>query len=143
LSAIDEIKARLLEAPTPFSFVRGATALAQVKDRPPGQLPCAYVLAAKDVSAANERATGSILQRQERDVLVVYVLEDLGDAEGDAVIDPLEEIKAFGRGRLIGFVPTDMNEPITHIAGEIAQAVAGTVWFEDTFSAPTYLRELV
>lgn len=143
MSTIAEMKARLLESATPFSFVKGATELAQVKDRPPGQLPCAYVLTAKDVSAPNERATGSMLQRQERDVIVVYVLEDLGDADGDTVQDPLEAVKAFARGRLIGFVPTDMEEPISHVAGEIVQAVNGTVWFEDTFSAPTYLREQV
>lgn len=141
MSTIPEIKARLLEHPTPFSFCKGATALAQVKDRPPGQLPCAYVLTAKEVSAENPRATGRVLQRQERDIMVVIVAEDLGDVDGDAVIDQLETLKAFVRGRLLGFKPTDMVDPVTHVAGEIVQAAAGTVWFEDTFSAPIYLKE--
>lgn len=141
MSTISEVKERLLQHPTLFRVVKGATALAQVKDRPSAQLPVAYVLSAKEVSAPNERSTGDILQRQERDVLVVIITEDLGDADGDAVEDQLEELKSFARARLVGFVPTDMQEPITHVAGEVVQAAAGAVWFEDTFSAPTYLRE--
>lgn len=141
MSTIPEIKARLLAAPTLFTMVRGATSLAQVKDRPDAVLPVAYVLSAREVSGDNTRMTGNILQLQERDVMVVIVAEDLGDADGDTVIDPLEALKSFVRGRLIGFKPTDMVTPITHVGGEVVQAVAGTVWFEDTYSAPIYLKE--
>lgn len=141
MSTIPEMKARLLEQPTPFTFVKGATALASVKDKPPGVLPVAYVLSAKEVSDANARATGPVRQRQERDVMVVIVHEDLGDADGDAVQDELEDLKAFVRARFIGFKPTDMVDVITHVGGEVVQAAAGCVWFEDTFSAPTYLKE--
>lgn len=141
MSTIAEVKARLVVQPTPFSMVKGATALAQVKDRPDATLPVAYVLSAKEVSDTNTRMTGNILQRQERDVMVVIVAEDLGDADGDVVSDQLEELKAFVRARVIGFKPTDMVEVITHVGGEVVQAVAGCVWFEDTFSAPVFLKE--
>ena len=142
MSTIAEIKARLVEPGTPFSYVRGATALAQVKDKPPGVLPVAYVLSAREVTAENTRATGRVQQRQERDVMVVIVVEDLGDADGDAVQDQLEEIKGWVRGKLIGWAASDMVDPVTHVSGEIVQAVAGCAWFEDVFSAPIYLREV-
>lgn len=141
MSTIPEIKARLLVAGTPFAAVRGATSLAQVKDRPEGTLPQAFVLAPRDVSGENTRAIGPVLQRSERDVMVVIVLEDLGDADGDTALDPLEDLKGWVRDQLIGFVPTDMNEPITHVGGEVVEARAGVVWFEDSFAAPVYLKE--
>lgn len=142
MSAIEEFKARLLQAPTPFTYVRGATALSQVKDRPPGVLPVAFVLTAREVSAANTRMTGKVLQRSERDITVVIVCEDLGDADGDQVQDQLETLKAFNRSRLIGFLPSDgIGEPVTHVSGEMVQATGGTCWFEDVFSSPTHLIE--
>lgn len=141
MSTIAEIKARLLAEDTPFTIVRGATGLAQVKDRPDGILPVAFVLSAREVSAENSRATGAILQRQERDVMVVIVAEDLGDADGDAVQDELERLKTWCRTQLIGFKPTDMVDLITHVEGNVVEARNGCVWFEDTFSAPIYLKE--
>lgn len=140
MSTIPEIKARLLEPGTPFALVKGATALALVKDRPL-TLPAAYVLSPKEVSGANERGTGNVLQRSERDIMVVIVCQELSDFEGDATSDTLETFKSYVRGQVIGFVPTDMNEPITHVAGEVVEAIGGTVWFEDTYSAPIYLKE--
>lgn len=143
MSTIPEIKAALLAPGTPFSFAMGATSLSQVKDRPDGVLPGVFVLTARETSADNERATGPVLQRSERDIMVVIVGENLGDADGDAVQDPLEGWKAWVRSRLIGLVPSDMNEPITHVGGEVVEARGGCVWFEDTFSAPTYLKESI
>jgi hypothetical protein len=144
MTSVAEIKARLLGAGTPFVAVKGATALAQVKDKPASGLPVAFVLVSKDVSAENARVAGPVLQRMERDIMVVTVCEDRGDADGDAVIDQLEAIKTFVRGKLIGFLPTDMvaaGEPITHVAGEVVEAVAGCVWHQDVFSAPIYIEE--
>ncbi len=142
MSTISEIKDRLRGDGTPFCLVSGATALAQVKDRPDSLLPVAYVLSAREVSAANTRATGRVLQRMERDIMVVIVAEDLGDPTGDVVQDPLEALKAWVRARLIGFMPTDMQDPMTHVSGEVVQATGGTVWFEDIYSAPLYLKEV-
>ena len=144
MSTISEIKLRLLEASTPFTLVKGATALAQVKDRPDAVLPVAYVVATKEISAENMRATGRTMQRTERDIMIVIVCEDLGDSDGDTVQDPLEELKTFVRGKLLGFVPSDTaGEPLTHVGGEVIEAASGCVWFADTFSAPTYLQETI
>jgi len=141
MSTIAEIKARLAGTGTPFRLVEGATALAQLKDDRPNAMPAAFVLIAKEATDDNERMTGTVLQRSERDVMVVIVTEDLADPLGDAAADALESLKTFVRGKLLGFVPTDMVEPITHVAGEVVEARAGAVWFEDTFSAPIYLKE--
>lgn len=142
MSTIPEIKLRLAEPGTPFTAVLGATALAQVKgDRPDAVLPVAFVLTAKELTAENARATGPVNQRQERDIMIVIVCEDLGDADGDTVQDQVEDLKTYVRGQLLGFKPTDMVERITHIGGEVVEAVGGCVWLQDTFSAPIYLKE--
>jgi hypothetical protein len=141
VSTIPEVKARLLSSATPFSAALGATSLAQVKDRPSVTLPCVYAFFAEEETADNARATGNVHQRSERDLVLVYVIEHAGDADGADVADPLEEIKTFGRGRLIGFKPSDMVDPITHIRGAVIEVADGVVWYADTFSAPIYLKE--
>lgn len=144
MSAVGEVKLRLQETGTPFTTVLGATALALVKEgqRPEGvTLPVCFVLAVKEVTDKNSRVTGRSLQRMERDLMCIYVLEHAGDNTGDAVDDQLEAVKAWSRAKLIGFVPTDMTEKITHVGGEVVEARGGAVWFEDTFDAPTYIRE--
>jgi hypothetical protein len=138
VSTIAEIKARLRGPGSPFAMVQGATALAQVKDKPEA-LPAAFVLTAKEVSGENMRATGNPMQRLERDIMIVTVSEDLGDPDGDAAQDQVELHKDWVRSRINGWVPPSMQEPITHVSGEIVEARAGAAWFEDTFSAPTYL----
>lgn len=140
MSTIDEVKGRLNEAGTPFALVKGAADLAAVKDMPTA-LPAAYVLIAREATAENDRATGPVSQRVERDLMVVIVAQDLSDPEGGAAADLVETLKSHVRGKLIGFVPTDMSEPITHVAGEMVQAAGGAVWFEDVFSAPFRLTE--
>lgn len=140
MSTVDDIKARLFGNGTPFRLVEGAAAMAMVKDRPRA-MPAAYVMTTREATAENDRATGPISQRVERDITVVIVCQDISDPRGDAASDQLETLKAWVRGQLIGFVPGGMESPITHVGGELAQAAAGTVWFEDTFSAPYYLEE--
>ncbi len=141
MSTIAEIKARLLAAGTPFAVVAGATALARVKDRPTGVLPQAFVLTAKEAAAENQRATGPVLQRIERDIMVVIVAEDLGDADGDRANDQVETCSAWCKAQLVGLVPSDMREPVTYVGGEIVEARIGCAWFEQTFAAPIYLSE--
>jgi hypothetical protein len=145
MSTVSDVRDRLLEAGTPFTTVLGATALARVKEghRPEGvTLPVCFVLMMREVTADNERATGSIFQRSERDLMCVYVVDDVSNDLGAASADLIEDvIKPWVRGKLIGFVPTDMVDPITHVGGEITEARESAVWFEDTFSAPIYIQE--
>lgn len=141
MSTIPEIKSRLLAGDTPFTAALGATSFAQVKDRPSATLPVVYVFVSEEESAENPRAVGRVMQLTQRDVAVVIVAEHLGDADGADVADPLEVHKAFVRRQLIGFTPTDMVAPITHVRGTVLEAADGVVWFADTFSAPIYLKE--
>lgn len=141
MSTIAEMRAKLLEEGTPFKAVEGGMELAAVTDSVPLASPAAFVLVAKDVSGENSRATGPVLQRSERDIMVVYVLKHVAKAQAAGGEDQLEVLKSWARGKLIGFKPSDMDEKITHVGGEIAEVRAGHAWFEDTFSAPTYLTE--
>lgn len=144
MTTISEVKARLLGTGTPFAAVQGAAALSAVKDRPTGALPQAFVLTAKEAAGENERATGPVMQRVERDIMVVIVCEDIGDADGDRANDQVETITTWVKGKLIGFLPTDMaayGEPITYVGGEIVETRAGCAWYEQTFSAPIYITE--
>jgi hypothetical protein len=143
VSTVDEAKARLLVAPTLFTSVQGAVSLAQLKDggKPAGKAPVAFVLMAREAAAENSRATGPVYQRNERDLVVVIYAEHLGDRHGGDVVDQVEQLKAFVRGRLIGWQTTDMDEAITFVGSEVVEARGGGVWFEETFAAPTYIEE--
>ena len=141
MSDLSEIKARLLGPGTPFALVRGATSMAQVKDRPDGALPQAFVVLAQDMGHDNERMTGPVRQRKERDVAVVCVLEHLGDPDGADAVDPLEAVLDYVDGRLLGWQTSEMVEPITYVRGETMEAVDGCVWFAATYSAPKYIQE--
>ena len=144
MSTIDDLRGRLLEQPTPFSSVQGATSLAQIKDdgKPKGKAPVGFVLMAREAAAENARATGPIYQRLERDIVVLIYAEHLGERHGGAVTDEVEDLKAFVRGRLIGWTPSGAeDEPITFVGSEVVEARGGGVWFEETFAAPTYLEE--
>lgn len=141
MSDLHEFKARLLLPGTPFFNVRGATSLAQVKDRPNGPLPQAFVLVAEDMAQDNTRATGGVLQRLERDLSVVIVAEHLGDADGADVQDPLEALKAYVRAQLLGWQSSEMTDVTTYVRGETMEAVDGCVWFNAVYSAPQYIEE--
>lgn len=136
---IAEIKARLLEAGTPFAMVEGATAYAQVKDRP-NVMPAAFVLPLEEASQPNNRMGGKVLQRTEADIGVVIILENLSGFDGDAAADELETIKRWTRRQLVGFEIEDCD-PLEHVAGEILQARSGTVWFQHTFSTVYFEEE--
>lgn len=143
MSDLHEFKARLLEAGTPFFNVRGATSMAQIKDKPAGPLPQAFVLVAEEMAQDNTRMTGSVLQRLERDIAVVIVAEHLGDADGADVADPLELLKAYVLSRLIGWQSSSMVDVVTYVRGEAMEAVDGCVWFAAFYSAPTQIEEAV
>ena len=141
MSAVAEIIALIRDAAdTPFAMVQGAAQLAQVTDKPRA-MPAAFVLAGREASGENPYGTGTIEQRMERDIAVVIVTADLSDAQGATAAGDIEALKAWVRGNLVGFLPSDAEEVTTHVNGEIVQASGGTVWFEDVFSSPTYLRE--
>jgi len=137
---IKSIVDRLLEAGTPFRIVGGAGSLSSVTDRPPA-VPAAYVYAAAENSAPSERMTGPVLQRSTPDISVVIVTENLSGEDEWAAADDIENLKSFVRGQLIGFMPTGASDPLEHVSGELQHAVAGTIWFEDTYATARYLEE--
>lgn len=143
MTTLSETKTRLMAPGTPFFAVNGATSMAQVSDKPDGPLPQGFVLFTEEEGRPNERATGRVLQRQERDMAVVIVDEHLGDADGGDVADPLEALKDYVHGRLLGWAASDMAEPMTFVRGEMIEAANGCVWFALIYSAPRYLKEKV
>ncbi|MGY5789055.1 phage tail terminator protein len=131
---------RLLESGTPFRIAGGAGSLAAIKDRPL-QMPAVYVYVAAERSKPNERAMGSILQRSEPDIGVVIVTENLSGVDDFEAAEDIENLKTYVRGKLIGFVPDGMDDPLEHVTGELQQAIAGTIWFEDVYTTARYLEE--
>ncbi|QND45202.1 hypothetical protein HB780_05455 (plasmid) [Rhizobium lusitanum] len=138
---IPEMQARLRTAPdTPFRLVAGATALAQVKDRPV-TMPAAFVIPLEDASEPNSRMAGPVLQRTQADVGVIIICENMSDPLGQAVTDDLTELKKFVRRNFIGFVPNERCDPVEHVSGSILRARSGTVWFQDIFATAYYQEE--
>lgn len=140
MSLIPILIDRLDDPGTPFRVVEGAAGLAAIEKRR-SRTPAAFVMVAEEVSAANERVNGPVLQRLETDVAVVLVLENLGDPRGGGAAQDIEALKGFVRQKLIGFQPDGVAEPMEHVSGELLKVRGGAVWAEERFSAVRYLEE--
>ncbi|SOC46662.1 hypothetical protein SAMN05892877_12381 [Rhizobium subbaraonis] len=138
---IQSIIDRLMETGTPFAISGGAAQLADVKDRPTNT-PAVFVFISDERSTASERI-GSVLQRTQATIGVVIVTENLSALNNAAAVDDIDSLKAYCRRKLIGFTPTNAEhaEPMEHLAGELQQALGGTVWFEDAYTTAYYLME--
>ncbi|MVA79875.1 hypothetical protein GOZ89_10660 [Agrobacterium vitis] len=132
-----EVMDRLKQTGTPFVLVEGANELAQVTDRPTNT-PAVYVFVSGEASGENQRITGPMLQRMSMDISVVIVTENAAGAENAA--RDIETLKAWVRGKLLGFTPTEA-EPLEHITGKLQQARDSMVWFEDVFGTAVYQEE--
>lgn len=141
MSLVSEIIERLKDGQTVFQTVAGAVEFSFLEKRRLAS-PGAYVLSAEEGSFENERMTGPVLQRLETDIAVVIVVDNLAGTHGEAAAGDIERLKAFVRGRLIGFEPPSGSDPMTHVSGELIKASGGAVWFEDRFSAPSYLEQI-
>lgn len=122
---------------TPFALVEGAVSLAALKDRPTG-MPAAFVIPVRAASSPNQRATGAILQKTESDVGVVIIFENLSTPLYEDGADELESLYRFVREQLVGFAPSDDEEPLQHIDGELVKARGGVVWWQETFGTAHY-----
>lgn len=131
---------RLAEPGTPFAIVGGAGALAQVKDRPP-QLPAVYLYLAAEATQVNQRITGPVFQRSAVEVGAVIVTENLSGQDNFEAAEDIENLKIFVRSKLIGFTPEGADDPLEHVSGELQQAAAGVIWFEDVYATARYLEE--
>lgn len=131
---------QLMAPGTPFRISGGATALAAVKDTPP-QTPAVYVFVAGERSEKDGRINATVRQKSTVDISVVVVISNLAGTNNAVAADDTETAKAYVRGRLIGFLPSGALDPLQHVEGELQQAIAGTVWFEDVFTTTRYLKE--
>ena len=139
-AAIADIIARLSASGSPFSLVEGATEFGTVSTERPLASPAAYVLTRNEAAGENERATGNVLQRVEKDIAIVIFTENLSDAAGAAAGSDLESLKDYCNARLVGFTPTDGHEPMEFISGELLAARGGGVWQEQLYALATYLE---
>jgi len=142
MTIVSEIIARLQPAEDPrFKIVQGAAEFGAIGGVPT-TAPAAYVFTLRDESDPNTRMTGAMLQRLESVVGVVIITGNVSDAVGGAAASDIESLKAWVRGRLIGFVPTVPGaEPLEHVSGEILKTKNGYVWWEEAFAAASYLEE--
>jgi hypothetical protein len=141
MSIVSEVIARLQSGADPkFRIVAGAAEFSMLTKVPPA-LPAAYVMTLREVSGENDRMTGPTLQRMESDIGIAIAAGNRSDARGAAAMEGIEELKAWVRGRLIGFVPECAADPFEHVTGELLDAGNGVVWWQDTFGTASYLEE--
>lgn len=139
MSAVSEIISRLQEADTPFASVSGAADLASIENGTHAR-PAAFVLTVEEASGENERLGDGVLQPSEADIAVVIALQNFSDVVMAEAADDIETFKTFVRGKLLGFVPTVTDMPITHVSGQLLKARNNEVWFEDKFAVSTFLE---
>ncbi|MFH1796268.1 MAG: hypothetical protein ABIF45_17400 [Pseudomonadota bacterium] len=143
MSVVSEIIARLSpETGGVFAIVEGAGGWAAVSDSVPTAMPAAYVVSLREASDKNERITGRVLQHLEADIAVILVTDNVSDAIGGAAAGDIEALKAWVRGRLLGFTPASAADPLVHVSGELLKTKNGVVWHEEVYGASTYLEEL-
>lgn len=139
---IQSIIDRLMETGTPFAISGGAAEIADVKDRPTA-LPAVFVFISDERSGENQRFGSGVLQRTQATISVVMVTENLSALNNAAAVDDIDSLKAYCRRKLLGFIPAGANDPdpMEHLAGELQQALGGTVWFEDAYTTAYHLME--
>lgn len=136
---IQSILDRLMEAGTPFAICGGAAALADVKDAPLA-FPAVYVFVSDERSSENQRVE-TVLQRTVTTIGVVVVTKNLSTINNAAAATDVDALRRYHRRKLLGFVPATAEEPMEHAGGELQQALAGTVWFEDAYTTAYYIEE--
>lgn len=136
---IQSILDRLQETGTPFAIAGGAAALADVKDAPLA-FPAVYVFISDERSSENQRM-GTILQRTVATIGVIIVTKNVSAINNAAAATDIEVLRRYCRKKLLGFIPTDAEDPMEHAAGELQQALSGVVWFEDAYTTSYYIEE--
>ena len=136
---IQSILNRLMESGTPFAISGGAAALADVKDAPLA-FPAVYAFTSEERSTENERIN-TVLQRTVATIGVVIVTKNVSAINHVAAATDIEELRRYCRRKLLGFIPVGAADPMEHAAGELQQALGGTVWFEDAYTTAYYIEE--
>ena len=117
----------------PFRIVGGAAELAALQQKPPAATPAVYFFTADEAHEKNSRATGPSLQDTSYQVNAVIITRNLTGKAGEAAYANVEVLKEWVKRRLMGWVPTDMEDPIENGGGQVVDFKAGTIWWEHVF----------
>lgn len=124
----------------PFAIVEGAAQFAAISTEPPAY-PAAYVLPLAETASPNTHATGGILQEVSVSVAVVILCRAAQTPSGAAAIADLAALRLAVRDALLGWAPDGASDGYEFSGGELLRAVAGSVWWQDTFTALYHLRK--
>lgn len=136
---IQSIIDRLQEPGTPFAIAGDVAALADVKDAPLA-CPAVYVFESGDQSSENQRVE-KVLQLTVVTIGVVIVTKNVSTINNAAARAEITQLRKYCKRKLIGFMPAGAEDPMEHRAGELQQAMGGTVWFEDAYATSYYIEE--
>lgn len=123
----------------PFAIVEGVARFAAIRAEPPAY-PAAYVLPLAETASPNTHATGSILQEVSASVAVVILCRAAQDPSGAAAIADLAALRLAIRDALLGWAPAGASDGYEFSGGELLRAEGGSVWWQDTYTAPYHLR---
>ena len=104
--------------------------------------PAAFVLPAKDTSAANVFATEEIDQRVTARYGVIIAVRNLRDAKGEAAMADLTPIRHAVWDQLLGWIPASGFSPCTYGGGRLLDLDedAQVLWWADEFDTDYHVR---
>lgn len=122
--------ARLKEAGTPFRQAGGAAELDAALVGGLKAAPAAFVLPLGEEPGQNTRVNGT-LQVVTASVGVVLAVRNVTDARGDAALDDLATLRAWVRGKLLGWVPVAGYVEAEYAGGRVLALAGGVLWWQD------------
>lgn len=123
----------------PFAIVEGVARFAAIRAEPPAW-PAAYVLPLAETASPNARATGGHLQQVSISIAVVIICRAVQDPSGAAAVTDLAALRLATQDALLGWTPEGAASGYDYSGGELLRAEAGTIWWQDTYTASYYLQ---
>lgn len=132
-----EIEARLTAAAMPpLRQVAGAAEFqAAARQAPPRERqPAAYVIPVAETGGPN-RLANAVRQQVAARIGVVLALGNLADPRGQGATRALEDVRGAVRAALVGWAPTDADDPLTFTRGAAVAFRDNVLWWLDEYQS--------
>lgn len=119
--------------------IEGAAAFAAVLEAQSFNAPSAYLVPLAEQGEPSQ-TYNPVMQRRGMQFGVIWVVQNLYDAQGEAAQTELVAIRDQGFASLIGWEPDGNHEPVQFVRGDLMDFNNQFLLWQDVFATATYLR---